>query len=65
MELLEEVFQINNPTFNNDTLIHAIKLQNGKYVFVNSSLEPVDSMVFLIRKQLIVLTIIVLILYLA
>lgn len=58
----EEVFQINNPTFNNDTLIHAIKLQNGKYVFVNSSLEPVDSMVFLIRKQLIVLTIIVLIL---
>lgn len=56
----EKTYQISNPKFNNETLVHAIKLKNERYVFINTSLEPVDSIVFLIRKQLIVLSIIVL-----
>jgi len=47
---------------NKNTIIEAIKLEKDRYVFVNTSLEPVESIVFLIQKQLIAITIIVLVL---
>ena len=58
----EYTYEVQNPDFNNDTIIQALKLNKGQFVFINTSLEPVDSIVFLIRKQLIILTIIILIL---
>ena len=58
----EYTYEVQNPDFNNDTIIQALKLNKGQFVFINTSLEPVDSIIFLIRKQLIILTIVILIL---
>ncbi len=52
----EETYELTNPKFNNNTLVHALKLKNNQYVFINTSLEPVDGIVPLIRKELIVIT---------
>lgn len=57
-----KTYELINPTFNNDTLVYAVKLNNDRYAFVNTSLEPVDSTVEIIQEQLIIVTIIVLIL---
>ena len=45
-----------------ETIILALKLSDNQYAFINTSLEPVDDMIFLIRKELIVITIVLLIL---
>ena len=58
----EKTYEIINPKFKNTTLIYAVKLDNDQYAFINTSIEPVDSIVSLIHKQLIVITIITLIL---
>ena len=58
----EYTYAIKNPDFNNETLIQALKLENNRFVFINTSLEPVESIIFLIQKQLIVLSILILIL---
>ena len=58
----EHTYEVHNQDFDNDTLIQALKLNKGQFVFINTSLEPVDSMIFLIRKQLIVITIVILVL---
>ena len=58
----EKTYEVINPQFNSETIVHAIKLINNRYVFINTSVEPVDSIVELIRKQLIVITILVLVL---
>ena len=49
-----------NPRFNNKTLIYSIKLKNNNYAFISASLEPVGSTVSLLKKQLIIITIVVL-----
>ena len=59
---IEDTYEIKNPNLKNDTIIQALKLENNRYVFVNTSLEPVKSIIFLIRKQLIVLSIVILVL---
>lgn len=58
----EKSYEIINPKFNNNTLIHALKLNNNQYAFINTSLEPVDSIISLIHKQLIGITVITLLL---
>lgn len=55
-------YELINPKFNNETLVYAIKLDNEKYAFINTSLDPIDSTVNIIRNQLIIVTIIVLVL---
>ena len=58
----EKTYELINRNFNNKTLVHAIKLDNNTYAFINTSIEPVDGTVKLIRKQLIVISILVLVL---
>ena len=51
-----------NPRFDKKFLIYSVKIDNSKYAFISTSLEPVGSTVNLLKKQLIIITIIVLIL---
>lgn len=58
----ENTYEIINPKYHNNTLVHALKLNNNQYIFINTSLEPVDGITTLIHKQLIVITIVILLL---
>lgn len=58
----EKTYELINPAFNNDTLVNAIKLNNDRYAFINASLDPIDSTSKIIRKQLIIITIVILLL---
>ena len=58
----EATYTLTNPNFKNKTIIHGVKLNNNNYAFINASIEPIDGIVSLIRKQLIVISIIVLVL---
>ena len=58
----EKTYELINPNFKNKTLVHAIKINNNNYAFINTSIEPIDGIVELIRKQLIVISIVVLVL---
>lgn len=53
-------YELINPRFNNKTLVQAIKLSNNRYAFINSSLDPIDSTIGIIRSQLVIITIVVL-----
>lgn len=57
-----ETYEIINPRFDNQALVYAIKLDKNNYAFINTSLDPIDSTVNILRSQLIIVTIIVLIL---
>lgn len=54
-------YKIINPKFNNKTLIHGIKIEDGIYAFISTSLEPISSTALLLKRQLILIIIIVLI----
>lgn len=56
-----KTYELINPAYNNDTLVYAVKLNNNRYAFVNTSLDPVDSTVDIIQEQLIIVLVIVLI----
>ncbi len=56
-----KTYELINPTFNNDTLVYAVKMKNNNYAFVNTSLDPIDSTVEIIQDQLVIVLIIVLI----
>lgn len=58
----EKAYELTNEEFNTKSIVYAINLNNNNYAFINTSLEPVDGTVSLIRKELIVITIIILIL---
>jgi len=53
-------YEILNQQMKSTTVVYAVKLSDEKYAFVNASIVPVDGTVSLIRKQLVVMTIIVL-----
>lgn len=55
----EKAYELINHKFNNKTLVYATKLKNNMYAFINTSIEPVDGTVNLIRKELIIITLIV------
>ncbi len=57
-----KTYQINNKRFNNETIVYALKLNNNKYAFINTSIDPIDSTTKILKKQLILVTIIVFIL---
>ena len=51
-----------NPQFKNKTLIYGIKLDTSLYIFVSTSLVPINTTVSILKNQFIYVTIIVLIL---
>lgn len=55
-------YKVINSKFKNKTLIYGIKLGDEAYMFINASLEPIGSTVSVLRKQLIYVTVIVLLL---
>ncbi len=54
--------KIINPAFDNMTLLYGVKLNNSNYVFLNTSLEPIETTVDILKSQLIIVTVIVIIL---
>ena len=57
-----KTYEITNPNFKNKTIVDAIKLNHNYYAFINTSIEEVDGITTLIKKQLIIISILVLIL---
>ena len=55
-----KIFRTKNPRFNNETLILALKLENNTYAYITTSLEPVGALTKIFAKQLIIVTVIVL-----
>lgn len=58
----EKTYNLINNRFNNEILIYAVKLNNNEYAFINTSLTPIDQTTKIIRKQLILVTFVVLVL---
>lgn len=50
---------INNPRFNNKTLVLAIKINDNIHIFVSASLEPLDATVTILQNQLFYVTLLV------
>lgn len=53
--------KIINPRFNNLTLLYGVKLDNENYLFINTSLEPIDTTINVLKNQFIVVSTIVII----
>ena len=53
-----ETYELVNQEFQNTTLVQALKLNNNQYIFINTPLEPVDSIMSLIQKELLIMTLI-------
>ncbi len=47
----EETYLLENTRYNNKTLIKALKYNDNTYIFLNTSIEPLDSSITLIRSQ--------------
>ncbi len=64
MQSDKEYFKLKiiNPTFDNMTLLYGVKLDDYNYAFLNTSLEPIDTTVDILKSQLIIVTFIVVIL---
>lgn len=56
------IFNIKNTYTNSDTILYGVKLFENSYAFINTSIEPIDSTSKILAKQLIIVSIIVLIL---
>ena len=54
-------YRVINPKFENKTLIYGLKIEDGVYAFISTSLEPINSTVSVLKDQLIFILIIVLI----
>lgn len=57
---LKKSYKIINKAFNNETLVYGIKLKNNTYAYINASLVPLDSATIILKKQLKIITVIVL-----
>ena len=60
-DIAKENYEFINPRFNNKVIMSSLKIDD-KYIFINTSLEPIDSTVKVIKKLFIYLLLIVLIL---
>lgn len=58
----ESTFNIKNTYTGGDTIFYGVKLFDSTYAFINTSLNPVDSTSRILSKQLIVVSVIVLLL---
>lgn len=55
-----QTYELMNPRFHNKTLSYAIQLDDERYAFINTSLDPMDSTANILKNQLIYVSIIVL-----
>ncbi len=53
----EDTLLVYNPRFNNKTLIKSINLEDDNYIFLYSSIEPLDSSIVLLKSQYIYIVI--------
>lgn len=53
-------YRVVNPKFENKTLIYGLKIDEGIYAFISTSLEPIGSTVSALKRQLILIIIVVL-----
>jgi len=58
----EDKLLITNNRFKNKTLIKSIKYDDNTYVFLNSSIEPLDASIMLLKSQFLYISMIVLVL---
>ncbi len=58
----EKTYRITNQDFNNNAYVYALKLNDYSYAFINTSIEPVSSTASILIRQLIIITIILLLL---
>lgn len=54
-------YKIINSRFDNKTLLYGLKIDNGVYAFISVSLQPTNSIVSILKRQLIYVLIIVLV----
>ena len=54
----EETYEMIHSKYKSKTLVYALKLNNNNIAFLSTSLEPTNGIISLIRKQLIVITLI-------
>ena len=52
-------YEIEDNSLNNKVLLYGVKLDSGKYAFVQASLIPVDSTVSILKKQLVIVSVVV------
>lgn len=57
-----QTYQLINPKFNNKTLIYAVKINDDVSAFINASLEPLDTTVIILSKQLVIVSFLVILL---
>ena len=58
--LTSDKAEIINPNFNNKTLVEGVKLDSDTYLFVNTSLVPLDDSIKILKNQFIYIAIIIL-----
>ena len=52
----KQAYRITNQLFDNEILLYGIKLDDNVYVYINTSLVPLDSATILLKKQLIIIS---------
>lgn len=55
-------YKITNEQLNSETLVYGIKLDTDIYAFLNTSIDPIDSTIMILKNQLLIVTGIVLML---
>jgi len=55
-------YKITNEQLKSETLVYGIKLDDNIYAFLNTSIDPIDSTIVILKNQLIIVTTIVLLL---
>ena len=50
-------YRVVNPKFENKTLIYGLKIDDGIYAFISTSLEPIGSTVSALKRQLVLIII--------
>lgn len=58
----KQTYKLVNPRFDNKALIYAVRMDKENYIFVNASLEPLNTTVIILSKQLSIVTFIVIVL---
>ena len=48
--LSNKLYELTNPRFKNEILIYAIKLDDNKYAFINTSIDPMDSTTAILKN---------------
>jgi len=56
----KKAYKIINTKFDNESLVYGIRLDKNVYAYISISLEPLDSATHLLKKQLVILSILVL-----